>query len=59
MCTGEFGKIQICFQFVEKSSDGERDWGAHVREDDVPLDEVKILKTPCYSTIMSGKVYSP
>ena len=29
-------------QFVETSNDGDRDWGAHVREDEAPLDKVKM-----------------
>ena len=54
--------IDICLQFLETSDDGARDWGAHVREDDAPLDKVNIsslLHSLCCSTVLSGKVQSP
>ena len=43
-------------EFVETRNDGDRDWGAAVREDDAPLDKVKMSQSPCYSTVMSGTV---
>ena len=48
-------------EFVETRTDGDRDWGASVREDGVredgvPLDKVKMSQSPCYSTVMSGTV---
>ena len=51
-------------EFVETRNDGDRDWGASVRddgvrEDGVPLDKVKMSQSPCYSTVMSGTVQSP
>ena len=43
-------------EFVETINDGDRDWGAAVREDGVPLDKVKMSHFPCCSTLLSGKV---
>ena len=51
--------LGLTTQLVETRNDGDRDWGAAVREDGVPLDKVKMSQSPCYSTVMSGTVQSP
>ena len=45
-------------QFVEKTND-DRDSGAHVREDDAPLDKVKMSQSSPCLTVRSGEVQSP
>ena len=43
--TGGVNSLQdsklLSFQFVETMDDGERDWGAHVKGDEIALDKVR------------------